>query len=120
MGELYRSRGIGAEFWAWVLPHGVTELLAVVLCAAAGLAFGGAFAFPGARTRRESIAATGREAALLVIGAIGMFLIAATIEGIFRQTVQSQAIRWSVAGSTAVFWLFYFTRSGRSGGRDLA
>ena len=30
-----RQRGLGIEFWAWILPHGVTELLAVVLCGAA-------------------------------------------------------------------------------------
>jgi uncharacterized membrane protein SpoIIM required for sporulation len=119
MAELYRSRGLGLEFWAWILPHGVTELLAVALCAAAGLAFGTALAFPGARTRRESMASQGREAALLVLGAMGMFLIAAAIEGVFRQTVQSPGIRWGVSVSTALFWILYFGLAGRRRGTRL-
>ena len=116
MAELYRSRGLGPEFWAWILPHGVTELLAVSLCAAAGLAFGTALAFPGNRTRRESMATTGREAALLVLGAVGMFLVAGGIEGVFRQSVQSTGIRWGVAVATALFWILYFGFAGRGRG----
>ena len=94
----------------------MTELLAVALCAAAGLAFGTALAFPGRRTRRESMAATGREAALLVLGAVGMFLVAGGIEGVFRQSVQSTGIRWSVALATALFWILYFGFAGRGRG----
>ncbi|HEY8019750.1 MAG TPA: stage II sporulation protein M, partial [Thermoanaerobaculia bacterium] len=32
LAALYHARGLGLEFWAWVLPHGVTELTAVCLC----------------------------------------------------------------------------------------
>ena len=38
MAALYQTRGLGAEFWAWVMPHGVTELSAICLCGAAGMA----------------------------------------------------------------------------------
>lgn len=120
MAELYRSRGLGPEFWAWILPHGITELLAVTLCAAAGLAFGTALAFPGGRTRRESMAKTGREAALLVLGAVGMLLVAAAIEGVFRQTVQSMGIRYAVAATTGLFWIAYFGFAGRPRGTNVA
>src|SRR5262249_1714524 len=34
-GALYASRGLGWEFWSWATPHGVTEILAILLCAAA-------------------------------------------------------------------------------------
>jgi uncharacterized membrane protein SpoIIM required for sporulation len=119
MAELYRSRGLGPEFWAWILPHGVTELLAISLCAAAGLALGTALAFPGNKTRRESMAATGREAALLVLGGVGMFLVAGAIEGVFRQTVQSAQVRWSVAIATTLFWILYFGFAGRRRGTNL-
>ena len=30
MAALFHSRGLGAAWWSWVLPHGVTELLAIV------------------------------------------------------------------------------------------
>jgi len=33
---LYASRGLSWDLWGWLLPHGVTELLAVILCGAGG------------------------------------------------------------------------------------
>src|SRR5436305_6370748 len=61
MAALYQSRGLGGEFWAWVLPHGVTELTAVCLCGAAGMAIGSALVFPGRHTRLRNLALRGRE-----------------------------------------------------------
>src|SRR5262249_313476 len=34
-GAVYAAHGLSFELWAWLLPHGVTELTAVVLCGAA-------------------------------------------------------------------------------------
>lgn len=120
MDALYRSRGLGVEFWAWILPHGITEMLALVLCAGAGLAIGTAIVFPGERSRRAAVAETGRAASDLVLGACAMFLVAGLIEGIFRQSVQAPGIRWAVAAATALSWIGYFSLAGRGHGRDLA
>jgi uncharacterized membrane protein SpoIIM required for sporulation len=117
MAALYESRAMGLEFWAWVLPHGVTELGAVCLCGMAGLVLGAAVVFPGERSRIQNLILRGREVAMLVIGTVGMFFLAALIEGFFRQLVHSVAIRWSVAFGTLVFWVFYFLRAGRERGR---
>ncbi len=118
MAELFRSRGIGSEFWAWILPHGVTELLAVVLCGAAGLAMGFAVVFPGVCSRRQALTAAGRSAGTIVFGAVGMFFIAALIEGIFRQRVTAPELRWAVAAGFVALWTSYFTLAGRT--RDRA
>jgi uncharacterized membrane protein SpoIIM required for sporulation len=112
MAALYHSRGLGFEFWAWVLPHGVTELLAVCLCAAGGLALGTSLVFPGRHTRLENLRRGGREAALLAAGAVALFFAAALVEGFFRQLVQSPAVRAAVAGTSLVFWLGYFLLAG--------
>lgn len=109
-GALYAGRDLSLEFWAWVLPHGVTELLAVVLCGAAGLALGDALLFPGRHTRLASLARRGREAALVVTGSILMLLVAGLIEGIFRQTVHSVVLRLAVGAASAVVWLVYLAR----------
>jgi uncharacterized membrane protein SpoIIM required for sporulation len=110
---LYHGRGLGLDFWAWVLPHGVTELLAVSLCGAAGLAVAQALLFPGRATRRERLAARGREAALVALGAIALLFAAGLIEGIFRQLVHSVPVRLSVAASSALLWGLYFAAAGR-------
>jgi uncharacterized membrane protein SpoIIM required for sporulation len=113
MAALYQSRGLGGEFWAWILPHGVTELSAVCLCGAAGMVIGASLVFPGRRTRLRNLALRGREIALLAAGAVAMFLVAGLIEGIFRQVVQDVAVRWSLAAATLAFWTWYFLAVGR-------
>ena len=110
---LYASRGLGMEFWAWVSPHGVTELFAVVLCSAAGFAIAQALIFPGRLTRMRNLARRGREAGVLILGAVLMFLAAGLIEGFFRQIVHSVPIRWTVAAATAAFWIWYGVAVGR-------
>jgi uncharacterized membrane protein SpoIIM required for sporulation len=114
-GGLYAERGLGPEFWAWVLPHGVTELTAVVFCGAAGLAVGEGLLFPGRHTRLAAMAQRGREAAVLVVGSVLMFFVAGLIEGIFRQTVHDVALRALVALLSAAFWAVYFVLGGREG-----
>lgn len=110
---LFHDRGLAVEYWSWILPHGVTEIGAVVLCGAAGLAIGRALLFPGALTRRAAMALAGRRAARIAMGAVVMLVLAALIEGIFRQTVQSLWIRYLVVVVTTVFWGAYFVAQGR-------
>lgn len=110
---LYQQRSLGLEFWAWILPHGITELLAVVLCGAAGLSVGEALLFPGRHTRLHNLGLRGRDAGVVVLGAVVMLLGAGLIEGVFRQTVHSVEIRLLVAALTALGWTAYFTRAGR-------
>ena len=110
---LYGSRGLSLQFWGWLLPHGVTEILALLLCAAGGLAIAESLVFPGRHTRLRNLALRGREAGLVAVGAVAMFLIAGCIEGVFRQLVHATPIRYAVAISTAAFWALYFLRAGR-------
>ena len=113
MVALYDSRGLGAEFWAWILPHGVTEIGALCLCGAAGMVIGTSIVFPGRHTRMRNLALHGREVALLAMGAVVMLFFAGMIEGFFRQMVQDVGVRWALAAVTLVFWTVYFTMAGR-------
>jgi uncharacterized membrane protein SpoIIM required for sporulation len=113
MAALHHQHGLSVDFWGWVLPHGVTELLAVVLCGGAGLVQGGAMLLPGRRTRGAALRRAGRQAGVIVLGCVGLFCVAAVIEGIFRQIVQSVPVRYAVVTATAVLWGVYFARSGR-------
>jgi uncharacterized membrane protein SpoIIM required for sporulation len=110
---LYHSRGLGVDLWGWLLPHGVTELGAVILCGAAGLLFAHALVFPGAKPRLDALRERGRHAAVIVVGAVVMLFIAGLIEGVFRQTVTNIAIRYAVAATTFVGWVLYFGWCGR-------
>lgn len=114
---LYASRDLTVELYSWLLPHGVTEILAVLLCGAAGLYIGESIIFPGTHTRLRNLAIRGRQAGMVVMGAVGLFVMAGLIEGVFRQTVQSIPIRYAAAALTAVFWIAYLGIWGRIVGR---
>jgi uncharacterized membrane protein SpoIIM required for sporulation len=113
MSAVYHLADLGTGWWGWVLPHGVSELLAVVLCGAAGFLQGQAVVFPGQRPRLANLAVAGRRAGVMVVGAAALFLLAALIEGIFRQVVHSVPVRYLVIVLTAAVWTVYFTRAGR-------
>jgi uncharacterized membrane protein SpoIIM required for sporulation len=104
---LHVRAGIGLEMWAWILPHGITELSAIALCGGVGLMLGRAVISPGLKTRAQSLVDVGGEAARTAIGIAGMLLIAALIESFVRQSDWSTATRLAFAGGTAVFWALY-------------
>jgi uncharacterized membrane protein SpoIIM required for sporulation len=111
---LYASRGLGIDLGGWLFIHGVTELLAIILCGAAGLSLGGALAFPGAYSRLANLAATGRLAAQVVIGAVGLLVIAGLLEGLGRQLITDTSLRYAIAATTAMAWCLYFGFAGRN------
>lgn len=115
---LYASRGLAWDLWAWLLIHGTTELLALALCGGAGLVLGSALAFPGRYSRMHNLAVRGRMAALIAIGAVGLFFVAALLEGFARQLVTDGIYRYGIGGGMLLAWLAYFTLSGRKAGHD--
>ena len=110
---LYVSRGLAFPFFGWLLPHGVTEILALLICGAGGLALGQGVLFPGPTTRVRNLAATGRATAPLLLGAVLMLMAAGVLEGVFRQRVTNDITRYAVVTITAVLWATYFLFAGR-------
>lgn len=104
---MHDEAGVSAEAWAWILPHGVTELGAIVLCGGAGLMLGRAVVRPGPTSRADSLLQAGRETARTCAGVAVMLLIAAAIESYLRQSHLSTAARFWFAGGSAVFWALY-------------
>lgn len=113
MTALFHERGLAIEWWSWILPHGVTELTAIVLCGAAGLAIGQRVIFPGRHARSHELAERGRAMGAVVAGAVLMLLLAGFVEGVFRQMVQDLAVRYGMAAGFGLAWLAYFVRAGR-------
>ena len=107
---LHVNRGLGFEFIAWVSIHGVTELGAVVLCAAGGLLVAEKILFPGQYSRLDSLARSGPVAAHVAMGAMLLFLLAAIIEGGFRQLVQDPWARLAIGFGVGAVWVWVFTR----------
>lgn len=111
LGSFYAvfwQKGLAYELTGWLLIHGVTELFAVILAGAAGFMIGGAVAFPGRKPRMQSMREAGEKAAMVIIGAVVMLFIAALLEGFGRQLINSDTVRYTIAGSSLIFWLGYF------------
>jgi Uncharacterized membrane protein len=115
--SLHASRGLGTACVAWLSIHGVTEILAILLCGAAGLLIAEKILFPGERTRVDSLMFYGRKAAHVVGGTVALFFIAGIIEGGFRQLINNTGGRFAFASATAMLWVLYFGFAGREGGR---
>jgi uncharacterized membrane protein SpoIIM required for sporulation len=104
---VHHQASIVGEMWAWILPHGITEIGAIVLCGGIGLQLGWAIVSPGMYSRSESLKAVSAEVARTAVGAGFMLIFAAIIESYLRQSELSTAVRLSFAAATAVFWIAY-------------
>jgi uncharacterized membrane protein SpoIIM required for sporulation len=103
----YASTGEGGQLLGFVAPHGVLELSAIVIGAAAGLHIAAGILLPGALTRREALVARGRRAITLVAGATLMLIVAGTIEGMISPRVWPLSWKLWVSAATAVAFAFY-------------
>jgi uncharacterized membrane protein SpoIIM required for sporulation len=101
---IHHRAGIHGELWAWILPHGITELGAIILFGGIGLLFGRAVVSPGLQSRAESLKSTGVDAGQTCLGAGGMLVLAAIVESYLRQSHLSTEARLAFALGTAVFW----------------
>jgi uncharacterized membrane protein SpoIIM required for sporulation len=113
---LHARAGLTADFIGWLSIHGVTEILAILLCGASGLVVAEKILFPGPISRIESLALHGRRAASVVAGAVVLFFIAGIIEGGFRQLVANTPARCAFALATGILWALYFILAGAGGG----
>ena len=108
MAAIFIERGLGVELFGWLLIHGVTELLAVVIAGGAGFRIGWSIAFPGALTRLEAARRAGQSSARAMAGVLVMLVVAGVLEGFARQAVTLDAVRYAIAGVTALVWGLYF------------
>lgn len=112
---LHADKGLTVDFIGWLSIHGVTEILAILLCGAAGFVVAEKIIFPGALPRLQSLALHGKKAAAVVAGAVVLFFIAGILEGGFRQLITSTPLRFAFAVGTGALWLLYFAKVGKAG-----
>lgn len=107
----FMQKGYLLSFWAMILPHGVIELSAIMLAAAAGFALTRVILFPGVYSRSDAFRIHGVAAVKLLMGTALMLVIAALIEGFFStisRDVVPEGGRLAVAAATALLLAWYF------------
>lgn len=116
--SMFIDAGLGYEVFGWLSIHGVTEISAICIACGGGAQLGMAVLLPGNRTRRAALRAYGPDAMKLLILAALMLVVAAIIEGFFRQMVQSTEARLAIGWGIGALWVAWLTLAGRERGRD--
>lgn len=106
--EVYVAKGLGWPLIGWLSIHGTTELFAITIAGAAGIRIGTRVAFPGSETRLAAAARAGRVAATAMLGVVVMLFVAGLLEGIGRQRITSDAIRYTIGTTMLLLWLAYY------------
>jgi uncharacterized membrane protein SpoIIM required for sporulation len=104
---LFASRELGFELGGWLIIHGSTEILAIILAGGAGLHIGRAIAFPGQLSRTQSAALAGRMSGLLMVGVVIMLLFAGLLEGYARQLITEDFVRYGIGVTLFGLWMIY-------------
>jgi uncharacterized membrane protein SpoIIM required for sporulation len=110
----FANHGLAYEFWSFVAPHGVLEIFAILVSAAAGLKLGLSLAIPGRLTRTASLKAGARDAVLLVLGTIPMFILAGLVEGFVTPSYLPGAVKIILGIALGTLIITYLTTAGRN------
>lgn len=110
----FANHGLAYDFWSFIVPHGVLEIFAILVSAGAGLKLGLSLAIPGQLTRSASLRAGARDAVLLVLGTIPMFILAGIVEGFVTPSYLPGAVKIVYGVTLEILTLAYLTMIGRN------
>lgn len=96
-----------------ILPHGMLELTAIFIAAAAGLHIFWSWAVPGRRSRGESLAAGGRALAAVGIGLVFVLLLSGLVEGFVTGSALPWAVKIGIGAAALGVVLVYMLLVGR-------
>ncbi|HSR53717.1 MAG TPA: stage II sporulation protein M [Acidobacteriota bacterium] len=104
--------GNGRALWGWIMPHGGTELLAIVLAGAAGFLLARAIAAPGVQTRSEALKRIAPQALTLELGVMVMLVFAGLVEGFISPSTLGFGGRILFLGASLLMWFLYLSTVG--------
>ncbi len=107
------AHGKGALFFSLILPHGMLELSAVFLAAAAGLRLGWTVIDPGNRRRGQALAQEGRSAITITIGLIVVLGVSGIIEAFVTPSSLPTWARITIGAAAVTAFIGYVLGLGR-------
>jgi uncharacterized membrane protein SpoIIM required for sporulation len=117
--------GKGDVFFEYILPHGMLELTAVFVAAAAGLRIFWAWIAPGSRTRGQALAEDGRALFTVAIGLVFVLFVSGLVEGFVTPAPWPWAVKMVIGGGVLAAFLLYMCwwggkvyRAGHTGDLD--
>ena len=107
------AHGKGTMFFSLILPHGMLELSAVFLAAAAGLRLGWTVFDPGGRRRGQALAEEGRSMVTIAIGCVGVLAVSGVIEAFVTPSSLPTWVRIGIGAIALSAFLGYSLVLGR-------
>lgn len=114
IGALMFEHHRGSLFLGMLTPHGLLELTAVFVAAAAGLRLFWSWVDPGPRTRADAFAAEGRTAVGIALGLVGVLLVSGLIEGFVTPSGLPTWARVGIGVAAETAFLAYVFTLGRA------
>lgn len=112
-GGLMFDAGRGDVFLGLLAPHGLLELTAVFLAAAAGMRLGWSAIAPGDRPRGQVLAEQGRAVVSVAIGLAVVLLVSGLIEALVTPSPLPTVARVAIGVAAEVAFLAYVVHFGR-------
>jgi uncharacterized membrane protein SpoIIM required for sporulation len=109
----------GDTFFLYIAPHGLLELTAIFVAAAAGLRIFWAWIAPGARTRGQALAADARALFTVATGLVFVLLLSGVIEGFVTPAPWPWPVKIGIGAAALFAFLAYMVvlggRAARAG-----
>lgn len=105
--------GHGDTFFLYILPHGMLELTAVFVAAAAGVRIFWAWIAPGARTRGQALAEDARALFTVALGLVIVLFVSGILEGFVTPQPWPWAIKIGIGALALAAFLAYMLILGR-------
>ncbi len=109
----FQNRGVLENILAWVAPHGPFELTAIALAGAAGFRVGSALWAPGRLSRADAFQVRGKEALVLLGGAVALLVVAGVLEGFAAPARVAPEVKYTIGVLTTLLMVGYFGFAGR-------
>ena len=112
-GGLMFAAGKGGLFMGLLAPHGLLELTAVFLAAAAGMRLGWTVISPGDRPRGQVLAEQGRAVVAVAVGLVAVLLVAGLLEALVTPSPFPTFVRVALGVLVEAAFLGYIVYFGR-------
>lgn len=107
------SAGKGGILLGLLAPHGLLELTATFLAAAAGMRLGWSVISPGNRPRGQALAEQGRAVVAVAVGLVAVLLVSGLIEAVVTPSPLPTFLRVGVGMAAEAAFLTYIVYFGR-------
>jgi len=109
--------GKGDVFFLYIAPHGMLELTAIFVAAAAGLRIFWSWIAPGGRTRGQALAEDSRALATVAIGLVFVLFVSGVIEGFVTPAPWPWPVKIGIGFVALCAFLAYMLVLGRRAAR---